>query len=104
MSHGKPHPLAGKTVTIANGVTDPIQGAVKAGAEYRVEDWWDRLVGRSWQDMAGNPAVFQYERRIGLRSDVPMDDEVIYGKIGDLGHLVHVSEIDTQFEAAGESQ
>jgi hypothetical protein len=38
----------------------------------------------------GNPAALNYAARgVGL----PIDDEVVYGKIGAFGHLVHTKEI-----------
>src|SRR5258708_4340601 len=45
--HLDPHELAGQTVTIRDGVTDPAQRAVVGGAEYRIEDWRDRIAGNS---------------------------------------------------------
>lgn len=82
--HTEKHPLAGKTVKIKTGQLKD--------AEYRIEDWWDLLTGGSWGDAEGNPAALKYAIRAGL-DDVPSDDEVLYGKIGSLGHLVHTSEL-----------
>lgn len=80
------HPLAGKTVVIARG---DLKGKI-----FRVEDYWDKLTGRSWGESQGNPACIIYAMRTGLQKfEVPSDDEVLYGKIGSLGHLVHVNEI-----------
>jgi hypothetical protein len=90
--HPAPHPMAGQTVTIKDGVQDPAQGAVTGGAEYRLEDWWDRVGSAPWGDARGNPACLHYAMRIA-GTDIPPDDEVVYGKIGPFGHLVHVSEI-----------
>lgn len=89
MKHSTPSDLAGKTVTIREDV--PHLG----GQEYRVEDWWDRVTGGSWMFADGNPAAMQYAVRTGSRGAgaVPLDDEVLYGKVGGLGHLVHRSEI-----------
>ena len=89
--HAEPHPLSGQSVVIRDGVTDR-RDMVVAGAEYRVEDYWDRLTGKSWMYSDGNPAAMQYALRTGGQ-DIPLDDEVLYGKIGNLGHLVHVTEI-----------
>ncbi len=93
--HETPHPLAGKVVTISHGVEDPAQGAVRGGAEYRIEDWWDRVAGKRWGDANGNPACLHYAMRAAANR-IPPDDEVLYGKIGPFGHLVHVSEIDLE--------
>lgn len=71
---------------------DPIQGEVRPGAVYRVEDSWLELTGTSWRDSRGNPAAAHYAFRCAT-SGLPTDDKVLYGKIGSLGHLVHVSEL-----------
>lgn len=92
--HTKSHPLAGTVVTIKEGVVDPAQGMVIPGAKYRIEDYWDVVTGGSWMFAQGNPAALHYAMR-SVANDLPLDDEVLYGKIGGLGHLVHVSEIET---------
>jgi hypothetical protein len=91
--HDHPHHWAAKTLRLRAGVSDPIRGMVTAGAEFRLDDWWDRLNGRSWTDCAGNIAAFQYGIRILTLGNIPLDDEVVYGKIGPFGHLVHNSEL-----------
>lgn len=85
MIHTKPHRFAGKTVTIKTGTLK--------GETYHLEDWWDRCAGQSWKFMQGNPACLGYAARTGFKDHVPSDDEVVYGKIGALGHLVHESEL-----------
>jgi hypothetical protein len=89
--HTESHPLAGKTVTLETG-GDKLQGQVVTGAHFRIEDWWDHLTGKSWSVSAGNPAAMHYGFRAG-NNHLPSDDEVVYGKIGAFGHLVHVSEL-----------
>ena len=81
MRHSERHPQAGQTikVDIGNGPVD-----------FRLEDWWDHLTGGSWMDAVGNPAALNYAMRSALT--LPIDDEVVYGKIGALGYLVHTSE------------
>lgn len=91
--HGEKHPLAGKTVKIKNSVRW-FQGTEYAGQDFRLEDWWDRLGQGSWMFCRGNPACIIYALRSGL-SGLPTDDEVVYGKIGNYGHLIHVTEIDS---------
>lgn len=93
MIHATPHPRAGQTVRLKDGTQDVVQGAVIGGATYRVEDWWDRIGGGSWMFSNGNPAAINYALRAAT-NDLPMDDEVVYGKIGFLGHIVHTSEIE----------
>jgi len=77
--------LAGKVVKIkanANGI---------GGAEYHVENYWKTLTGKSWMVSDGNPACLDYAMRsVGL----PIDDNVLYGKINGAGKLVHISEIE----------
>lgn len=87
-SHPSPHPLAGQTVTVRAGLDDEGSGV----HEFRVEDWNDRLFGASWMDMQGHPASLAYAMRSAL-GGLPLDNEVVYGKVGCFGHLVHVSEI-----------
>ena len=93
MIHNEPHPLNGQTVRIKDGTVDQTQGEVIGGAEYQVEDWWDRVSGGSWMYAEGNPAAMHYAMRTGLGVPMPIDDEVVYGKVGWRGHLVHVSEL-----------
>lgn len=88
--HTDSHPLAGKTVTLQlRGEGGP---GIANGSEYRVEDYWDKITGGSWGDAQGNPAAIKYAVRAGLALIEP-DDEVVYGKVGPYGHLVHVSEL-----------
>lgn len=92
--HKEPSPLAGKTVKIKAHVTHP-QNPNFGGSDYRVEDWNDRVIGKSWMYADGNPAALVYAMRTGTAShEVPIDDEVLYGKVGSFGHLVHISEIE----------
>lgn len=82
--HNEPHPLAGQTVQVS------LRGEVY---DYRLEDWWDVVNGGTgWGYSDGNPAALNYAMRLA-GSSLPWDDEVVYGKIGALGHLVHVNEI-----------
>lgn len=95
MIHQDPHPLARHTVRLNAQAHDPAQKAVVPGAEFRIEDWWDRLLGKSWMVCDGNPAAIHYGMRSGL-TELPIDNEVVYGKIGAFGHLVHVSELSEE--------
>lgn len=91
--HSESHPLAGKTVVLESK-GDPTREIVVPGATYHIEDWWDSeyIGGGSWMNAVGNPACLQYALRGGL-VNLPIDNEVVYGKIDDFGHLVHVSEL-----------
>jgi hypothetical protein len=90
--HDAPHPQAGETVTLGDGCAAGSPGDPAPGVEFVVEDWWDRLTGSSWGVAQGNPAALKYAMRAGL-GGLPVDDEVVYGKIRGLGHIVHVSEL-----------
>lgn len=91
--HTKSSKFAGKTVKIKNNAIHP-QVADFAGASYRVEEYWDKLTGNSWKMSGRNMACMIYAMRV-RDNNLPNDDEVVYGKIGPFGHLVHVSEIDS---------
>ncbi|WP_431976138.1 hypothetical protein [Micromonospora haikouensis] len=86
-------PYAGQTVTIRADVVD------LGGRQYRVEDWWQNVTGGSWMDAAGNPAALTYAIRSAC-AGLPTDNEVLYGKVGYLGYLVHISEIAVDEPAA----
>ena len=92
MIHQETHPMAGKTVKLKEGIDHP--QFELSGADFWVEDWWDRVTGGSWMFADGNPAAMIYGMRSGV-AGLPTDNEVIYGKFGGLGVLVHVSEIET---------
>jgi hypothetical protein len=85
--HTEAHPQAGQTVNVAL-----VQPGNTLAVEFRLEDYWDRIAGKSWMDSDGNPAALQYGMRAGLIG-LPVDDEVVYGKVAAFGYLVHVSEI-----------
>lgn len=91
MIHEAPHPFTGKTVTVI--VNDEEH-------EFLIEDWVDRINnGESWKT-ASNPAAFNYAMRIADLG-IPLDDEVLYGKIGAFGHIVHVSELKIERDECG---
>lgn len=90
MIHKEPHNDAGATVLLPSDLADQL-----GGNEFHVEDWWDRVGKGSWMFEEGNPACLQYAMRTALTA-VPLDNEVIYGHVGGIGHLIHVSEIHTQ--------
>lgn len=81
------HPLADKSVILkSNGELN--------GKVFVVEDWCCNLSGfRCFQGCPGNNfACAKYALRES-KDKLPDDDEVIYGKIDNLGHIVHVSEL-----------
>ena len=90
--HTSKHPLAGQTVILnENTVTDVVQGLVVGGAAFTIEDWADRVYGYSWMDAGGNLSAMHYAIRSS--NELPLDDDVVYGKIFGLGNIVHVSEL-----------
>jgi hypothetical protein len=88
---------AGKVVKLALKVRPGFEDAPGIlelqGQEMVVEDWWLNVYGESWMWAKGNPAALKYALRTGFACDVPTDDNVLYGKVGLFGHLVHVSEV-----------
>lgn len=92
-NHTEPHPLADKIAKVSfKGGHPQIPGSDEEVFNVRVEDYWDRLTGKSWMFSDGNPAALIYGLRSGL-NDLPLDDEVIYVKLNGFGHLVHQSEL-----------
>ncbi len=83
-------PLAGRTVKVHPVV--PYEN-LQEGVEYRVEDWWINVYGKSWTQADGNPAAMIYAIRMA-KGGLPFGDDVLYGKCGYLGYLVHISEIE----------
>ena len=92
--HKESSKLSGKTVIIKKGIQHPHVENF-GGSEFHVEDWWDKVSGKSWMWAQGNPACMIYAMRMGMNTpSIPSDDEVLYGKIGSFGHLVHISELE----------
>jgi hypothetical protein len=86
--HKEKSPIAGGFMFIKSGVPELGDKII------HIEDWWDRISGKSWMFCNGNPAAMGYGIRAGL-DHLPIDDEVLYGHIDGLGYLVHISELDT---------
>lgn len=94
------HLLAGRTVRLKlkTEVIDALKVGhlcrIETGDLYRIEDWWQNVSGKSW--MLGlcndNPACLIYSMRVVV-AGLPYNDEVVYGKIGSYGHLIHISEL-----------
>lgn len=103
--HADPHPLAGQIVTLDSNAADPVRGMVMPGEQFHIEDWWDRVSGKSWMLSHNNPAAVQFAMRTGIRCGmedgvIPTDDEVLYGHIGGIGHLIHVCELPAEVQPA----
>lgn len=63
------------------------------GKTYKIEAYWHLLSGNSWMVCLSNVACLNYAMR-SIKDCLPLDDSVLYGHIGDLGFLIHESEID----------
>lgn len=93
MTHTEPHPMAGKTVEV-------ISGKFK-GEQFRIEDWDDRIDGSNppwYMRNMTNPAVMEVFMR-QIDEKFPMDNETVYGKIGHLGHIMHLSQLKLEVPA-----
>lgn len=98
INHAKPSTLAGQTVTVSFANAPHSQLPDPSGSyDFTVEDYWDRVTGGSWMTADGNPSALAYAWRIGTAYGTPgapvPDNEVLYGHIDHIGHLVHVSEV-----------
>lgn len=80
--------LAGHHVIVKNLGTDGGYATIV------VEDWWDRVSGKSWMFSNGSPEATNYAIR-SVRDKLPLDNDVLYGKhVGsDYSDLFHVSEV-----------
>ena len=83
----EPFKMAGQKVKIKNNV----QGF--DGMDFVIEDYWENVSGHSWMSSTGNPAAIGYAVRCGSLG-LPIDNEVVYGKIGMMGCLFHVTELE----------
>jgi hypothetical protein len=82
------HPLAGKTVILnCKPCPDNLNGQ-----QFEIEDYWENVAGKSWMDCNGNPACLKYAMRSAF-AGLPMNNNVVYGKVGPFGHLIHESEL-----------
>ena len=90
--HKEQSPLAGKTVKIKPDAKHPYMPAF-GGSSFRVKDWQDRIMGMPWTEYVDHPVCIEYGLRISKVNI--LDDEVLYGKIGLIFLLVHVSEIES---------
>lgn len=103
MKHQNASELSGQEVAVVAGRY--------AGMIFSIEDWWDRVSGRSWGDRPWSAEQMVYAARmVRDRRPPPPDEEVLCGKIGGVPVLIHLTEIktdrgiDPDFVAAGWSQ
>jgi len=88
------HPLAGTMVKVHPAPGTEFEN-LQQGANFLIEDWYENVNGELWKASArrGIWAAVHYATR-ATGSGLPHDDEVVYGHIGELGYLVHVSELE----------
>ena len=94
----KTHPLADKVVVLNDRAQDPLRGMIVPGELFEIEDWWENLEGESINlpRPARNFAEKHYVERLKTLNRFTFDQactDAVYGKIGAMGHLVHVSEL-----------
>ena len=86
-----------KTSSLANKELKIIKGYLK-GNSIVIEDWWQKIVGVSWQTSAlnRNPAAYNYclNHQSEYSNHNISVNWVLYGKIGSLGYLVNVNELE----------
>lgn len=85
---------AGEEMKINDAAMTLPTGQVLAGQTIIVEDYWQNVSGQSWMTSDGNPTAILYGMRNGIQG-LPIDNEVVYGKVGGFGVMVHVSELET---------
>ena len=90
--HDKKSPLYQKEVKIKPHVYH-FQIKNFGGSIIKIDDWWDRMSGGSWMEWNEYAVCTIYAMRVVL-NDIPSDNNVLYGKIGDSGYLVHISELE----------
>lgn len=85
-----------KSSSLANKELKIIKGYLK-GNTILIEDWWKKVSGENWQDSAfRNPAAYNYcvNHQSEYSNHTPSVNWVLYGKIGALGYLVNVNELE----------
>lgn len=84
---------AGQEMRISNNALDLPTGQVLAGKTIEVEDYWQNVSGQSWMSSNGNPTAMLYGMRSGMQG-LPINNDVVYGKVHGLGVMVHVTELE----------
>lgn len=87
-----------KSSSLANKELKIIKGYLK-GNSIVIEDWWQKVAGEDWMTSAfHNPAAYNYclNHQSEYSNHSVSVNWVLYGKIGGLGYLVNVNELDLQ--------
>ena len=85
-----------KSSSLANKELKIIKGYLK-GNIIIIEDWWKKVTGSDWQTSAfRNPAAYNYcvHHQSEYSNHTESVNWVLYGKIGGLGYLVNVNELE----------
>lgn len=85
-----------KSSSLANKELKIIKGYLK-GNSIVIEDWWKKIAGEDWQTSAfHNPAAYNYclNHQSEYSNHSQSVNWVLYGKIGGLGYLVNVNELE----------
>lgn len=85
-----------KSSSLANKELKIIKGYLK-GNSIVIEDWWKKVTGEDWQTSAFyNPAAYNYclNHQSEYSNHSQSANWVLYGKIGGLGYLVNINEIE----------
>ena len=88
---------AGMEVKIKENAGLSMCGEELSGKMFRIEDWFENVIGCSWMNANGNPTALEYAMRTGLtaNNNVPIfSNDVLYGKVGMFGHAFHVNELE----------
>lgn len=85
-----------KSSSLANKELKIVKGYLK-GNTITIEDWWKKVTGENWMDSAfHNPAAYNYclNHQSEYSNHSVSVNWVLYGKIGGLGYLVNVNELE----------
>jgi hypothetical protein len=82
--HPQKHPLAGRTVRVSIFDQDE---------DFYVYDWFDRVFQAFWLSKAGGRSAQNYAKHAGFKG-LPLDNEVVYGRVGKWGTIVHATELE----------
>ena len=86
---------AGKKMKVKKGAGKSLTGELLDDKEFVAEDYWINVAGESLWDCDGNPACIEYALRTTFNKyHIPIDDNVVYGKVGLYGHLFHETELE----------
>lgn len=86
--------LRGRTAVITEKMNDP-RGMMKPGDTFQVEGPASEVFGMPWDQAQHhmNWAAIHYGTR-SRRNSLPDDNDVYYGKVDGMGHVLHRSEFE----------